>query len=281
MQSQYQKTCDNCLNLIFQKCEFQRQDESQGQDSDAILTNSDIGIKKVEGKDFVLKGEACKFISGDETQRELLDSTSGSCIPQSDPQGSKSPAAKIINSKYPVSDNSLVSGDQSEPGYHSSGKQSDSEFDSACEYEWRVNTKKNTNDKNKQGWIVDFPMPRPQKYRSSVRKNRLKYPYRVQFQSFQSRTDEHDFQHCLPSSSGQQAKPGKPWITSPTPTPCDQIQNLEDIDENYQIFIEKLRTKRPNVRQKSTETQGWRNQIGRVFRILRERVRKMFTPSLE
>ncbi|GFU09606.1 hypothetical protein NPIL_381451 [Nephila pilipes] len=90
--------------------------------------------------------------------------------------GSKSPAAEIINSKYPISEDSLVSEDESDPGYHSPsnsiGKQSDSEPDSAIVYEWR---------------------------------------------------------HCLPSSSGQQAKPGKPWTTFPAP-PCDQMQNLEDID---------------------------------------------------
>ncbi|GFT18892.1 hypothetical protein NPIL_471221 [Nephila pilipes] len=292
MQSQYQKTSDNCFNSNSEKCAFQRKDEpflAQGQDSNAIQTNSDIGVKKVEEKYFVLKererGEAFEFISGDETQRELPDSTSGSCIPQNDPQGSKSPAAEMSDSIYPISEDSLVFEDQSEPGYHSPGnsigKQSDSEPDSAIEYEWRMNTDRNRNDKNKQEWIVDFPSTRPQNYRPSARKNRINFPYRVQFQQFHSRTAELDFQHCLPSSSGQQVKPGKPWTTSPAFPPCDQMQNLEEIDEDYRRFNEQLRTKCRNVRQKTTETGGWRNRIGRVFRILRERVRKMLTRRTE
>ncbi|GFT42594.1 hypothetical protein NPIL_683681 [Nephila pilipes] len=289
MQSQNQKTSDNCLNLNFEKCAFQRQDEpfrAQWQESDAIQINSDIGTKKLEEKDFVLNGEAFEFKSEDETQRELPESTSGSCIPQNDPHGSKSPAAEMIDSKYSISEDSLVSEDLSEPGYHSPGnsigKQSDSEPDFAIEYEWRMNTDRNRNDKNKQEWIVDFPVTRPQNYRPPARKkNRTNFPYRVQFQPFHSKTAELDFQHCLPSSSGQQVKPGKPWSTSPALPPRDQMQNLEEIDEDYRRFNEQLRTKCQIVRQKTTETGGWRNRIGRVFRILRERVRKMLTRRTE
>ncbi|GFS75083.1 hypothetical protein NPIL_293301 [Nephila pilipes] len=100
------------------------------------------------------RGEAFEFKSGDENQRELPDSTSGICIPQNDLQGSKSPAAEMIISKYPISEDSLLSEDQSEPGFHSPsysiGKQSDSEPDFTIGYEWRVNTDRNRNDKNKQ-----------------------------------------------------------------------------------------------------------------------------------
>ncbi|GFT29894.1 hypothetical protein NPIL_311141 [Nephila pilipes] len=292
MQPQNQESSDNCLNLNFEKCEFQRRDESflaKGQDSDAKPTNSDIGIKKVEEKDFVLKGETFEFKSRDETQRELLDSTLGSFIQQNDPQGSKSSAVEMIISQYLISEVNLVFRDQSQPGYpsvspiNSIASLSDLESDSAGEYEGRVNANRNANDKIKQEWIVDFPVPRPQKYRPPVRKNRIKYPHRVQFQPFQSGTVELDFQHCLPSSSGQQVKPGKLWTTSPgpSPSPCDQMQSLEDIDEDYRRFNEQLRTKCPNVRQKTTKTRDWRNRIRRVFRILRERVRKLLTPSSE
>ncbi|GFT31800.1 hypothetical protein NPIL_336291 [Nephila pilipes] len=214
------------------ECEFQWRDESflaEGQYSDVKPTNSDIGIKKVEETDFVLKGEAFEFKSRDETQRELLDSTLGSFIQQNDPQESKSSAVEMIIRQYPISEVNLLFRDQSQPGYpsvspiNSIASQSDSECYSAGEYEWRVNINRNANDKIKQEWIVDFPVPRHQKYRPPVRKNRIKYPHRVQFQPFQSGTVELDFHHCLPSSSGQQVKPGKLWTTSPGHSPFPRV----------------------------------------------------------
>ncbi|GFT06575.1 hypothetical protein NPIL_257801 [Nephila pilipes] len=146
-------------------------------------------------------------------------------------------------------------------------------FDVRDNPEQQITENNVNNDTNEQGRMhMDYSTPIHSRNNQTRLQNLPSCWNRSEYTSFECRgqfsqsssSDTFSFSNPLP----------KPSICY---TADQKQENIEDIYENYRLFIGDRRITRSNTCGQRTETRNWRSRISRLFHVMGERLRKVFS----